>query len=179
MWETGETVKVKAPKVWMQCEYIFTSGYFNMDDNYIHYLLNPKEEQYPNVDNQPYKRVWTRPIQSYGTCYNEFDIAVAPLVNDEFNRMKSQLKVIEAGFHKKPLIASDVAPYQIDCVHGKNAMLVPEKKAHKLFSKFAKKLVTSEAMRDDLGEALYETVKDKYDLNKVTVKRANAYKSLF
>lgn len=177
--ETGETVKVKAPKVWMQCEYIFTSGYFNMDDTYIHYLLNPKEEQYPDVNNQPYKRIWTRPIQTYGTCYNEFDIAVAPLVDDEFNRMKSQLKVIEAGFHKKPLILSDIAPYQIDCIHGKNAMLVSEKKAHKLFAKYAKKLVNSEAMRQDMGEALYETVKDKYDLNKVTAIRASAYKSLF
>ena len=34
-----------------------------------------------------------------------------------FNRMKSQLKVIEAGFYKKALIASDVGPYTIDLNH--------------------------------------------------------------
>jgi hypothetical protein len=30
----------------------------------------------------------------------------------------------------------------------------------------------------DLGERLYETVKDRYDLNKVTETRAQFYKSL-
>lgn len=177
--ETGETSKVKFPKVWMECEYIFTGGYFNMDDNYKHYLLHPSEEQYPTADDQLYKRIWTKPIQTYGTAYNEFDIAIAPLVDNEFNRMKSQLKVIEAGFHKKPLIISDIAPYQIDCVHEKNALLVPQKKAHKLFTKYAKKLAKEDNLRQDLGEALYETVKDRYDLNKVTKRRAQIYKSLF
>lgn len=175
---TGKLVNVDKPKVWMECEYIFTSGYFNLDDSYIHYLMHPKKEQYPNVDEQPYKRIWTRPIQSYGTCYNEFDIAVAPLANTEFNRMKSQLKVIEAGFHKKPLIISGLDPYLLDCKHGENAMVVPtdKKKAHKTFIKYAKELVLNESMRNELGEALYDAVKDKYDLNNVTKKRAWAYK---
>ena len=31
--------------------------------------------------------------------------------------MKSQLKVIEAGFYKKALIASEIGPYTIDLVH--------------------------------------------------------------
>ena len=30
--------------------------------------------------------------------------------------MKSQLKVIEAGFHKKALVGQDYGPYTIDCV---------------------------------------------------------------
>lgn len=175
---TGKLTKVEKPKVWLQCEYIFTAGYLNMDEKYIHYLLHPKEQQYPNVKTQPYKRIWTKPIQSYATGYNEIDIAVAPLVDNKFNKMKSPLKVIEAGFHKKPLIASDVAPYQLDCIHKENALLVPEKKAHKLFPKYAKQLINSESMRKELGEALYETVKDKYDLSKVTNKRAQLYKSI-
>jgi hypothetical protein len=33
-------------------------------------------------------------------------------------------------------------------------------------------------MITDLGERLYETVKDKYDLNNVTRERASLYKSL-
>jgi hypothetical protein len=33
-------------------------------------------------------------------------------------------------------------------------------------------------MRKEMGEALYETVKDKYDLNNVTRKRASLYKNL-
>ena len=33
-------------------------------------------------------------------------------------------------------------------------------------------------MITELGERLYNTVKDKYDLNKVTITRAEFYKSL-
>ena len=177
--DSGKTVKVDSPKVWMECEYIFTSGYLNFDENYLHYLLHPKQEQYFDVENQPYKRIWTKPIQSYGTAYNEVDIALAPLVNSEFNSMKSQLKVIEAGFHKKALIASDIYPYQIDGIHEKNMMLVGDRKAHKLFPKYVKKLIMNKNMREDMGEMLYETVKDKYNLDNVTTNRAKAYKSIF
>ena len=45
--------------------------------------------------------------------------------------------------------------------------------------KTAKMLIKNTQMRVDLGEALYETVKDKYDLKNVTRKRAQLYKSLF
>jgi hypothetical protein len=41
-----------------------------------------------------------------------------------------------------------------------------------------KKLVENPNMITDLGERLYETVKDKYDLNQVTHERASFYKSL-
>ena len=45
-------------------------------------------------------------------------------------------------------------------------------------TKNIKKLVDNPNMITDLGERLYETVKDKYDLNVVTAERASFYKSL-
>ena len=66
------------------------------------------------VQNEPYRRVWTKPITSYASNYNLFDISLAPLKESTFNKVKSQLKVIEAGFHKKAIIAQDFGPYQID-----------------------------------------------------------------
>jgi glycosyltransferase involved in cell wall biosynthesis len=100
--------------------------------------------------------------------------------------MKSQLKVIEAGFYKKALIASDLGPYTIDlkhCLdHGNfvdgNAMLVNENRNHSDWAKYIKKLVENPNMAKDMGERLYETVKDTYDLNTVTKNRAEFYKSL-
>jgi glycosyltransferase involved in cell wall biosynthesis len=100
--------------------------------------------------------------------------------------MKSQLKVIEAGFYKKALIASNVGPYTIDLKHalhqGKftdgNALLVNENNNHSDWAKNIKKLVDNPSMIVDLGERLYETVKDKYDLNNVTRERYQFYKSL-
>jgi glycosyltransferase involved in cell wall biosynthesis len=59
-----------------------------------------------------------------------------------------------------------------------NALLVDEHKNHSDWSKFIKKLVDNPNMITDLGERLYETVKDKYNLNNVTHERASFYKSL-
>jgi glycosyltransferase involved in cell wall biosynthesis len=177
--ETGEVTTSRRPEVWMQCEMIFTNRYQIKNQEYLHFLLDAREGEFPGVENEFYKRIWTRPIQSYATAYNEIDIVLAPLKDNTFNKMKSQLKVIEAGFHKKPLIASELYPYQIDGIHKKNCLLVPEKKEHKEWYENAKMLIKNNQMRVDLGEALYETVKDKYDLKNVTRKRAQLYKSLF
>ena len=99
--------------------------------------------------------------------------------------MKSQLKVIEAGFYKKALIASDFGPYTIDLQHSLdkgnftdgNALLVHPKR-NRDWSKFMKKLIQNPSWVEDLGERLYETVKDKYDLNIMTKTRSEIYKSL-
>jgi glycosyltransferase involved in cell wall biosynthesis len=100
--------------------------------------------------------------------------------------MKSQLKVIEAGFYKKAIIASNVGPYTIDLKHAMkngeftdgNALLVDEVKNHSDWAKYIKKLVENPNMITDLGERLYETVSQRYDLNIVTKTRAEFYKSL-
>jgi glycosyltransferase involved in cell wall biosynthesis len=100
--------------------------------------------------------------------------------------MKSQLKVIEAGFYKKALIASNVGPYTIDLKHALkngeftdgNALLVNESNNHSDWAKHIKKLVDNPNMIVDMGERLYETVKDKYNLTNVTKTRSDFYKSL-
>jgi glycosyltransferase involved in cell wall biosynthesis len=94
--------------------------------------------------------------------------------------------VIEAGFYKKALIASEIGPYTIDLKHSLkngeyvdgNAMLVSENRNHSDWSKFIKKLVQNPNLITDMGERLYETVKDKYHLKTVTINRAEFYKSL-
>jgi glycosyltransferase involved in cell wall biosynthesis len=100
--------------------------------------------------------------------------------------MKSQLKVIEAGFYKKALIASNIGPYTIDLKHSLengnfvdgNALLVDEQRNHSDWFKYAKKLIDNPNWAKDLGERLYETVKERYDLNVVTKTRAEFYKSI-
>ena len=57
-------------------------------------------------------------------------------------------------------------------------MLVDEKRNHSDWSKYIEKLVKNPNMVKDMGERLYETVKDKYDLNNVTKDRASFYKSV-
>jgi len=170
--------------VWAEYEKIFTNNYQFVDENYKNFLLSYKQEQYN--DENFYHRVWTLPVTSYAKNYSKFDVSLAPIKNHIFNRMKSQLKVIEAGFYKKAIIASDVGPYTIDLTHSLqngnfvdgNALLVKEHRNHGDWSKFMKKLIQNPSWAEDLGERLYETVSKTYDLNIVTDTRAQIYKSL-
>jgi len=53
------------------------------------------------------------------------NIAIAPLVDHEFNLCKSELKVLEAWALGIPVVASDIAPYRRALDHGVNGRLVP------------------------------------------------------
>ena len=162
--------------VWYQYEQIMTSDYKMISDkDFIKKLFEWKRAK--ETKNPEYNRVWTKPITTYATNYNLMDVSIAPIKEHTFNRVKSQLKVIEAGFHKKALIAQDYGPYSIDCVHGKNSLLVPTSKNHKWWYKHIKTLINNPNMITDLGEQLYEDVQ-KYHIKEVTKKRAEWYKSL-
>jgi glycosyltransferase involved in cell wall biosynthesis len=173
--------------VWYRYEQIFTDNYKSIDENYKNYLMNFTETEYSD-DNVNYKRVWTQPIGRYASNYNLFDVSLAPLVPSEFNANKSQLKAIEAGFHKKALIASETLPYTIDLVNavefgGKindkgNALLVSPSKNHKQWSQHMKRLIENPNMIEDLGNKLYETVKDTYNLKNVCANRIEFFKSI-
>lgn len=187
--QTGE-VKQRPIKpmetVWYQYEKMFTDDYKILNDEYKNFLLTFKEEDYNDV-NEPYRRRWTKEISKYATNYNLFDISLAPVVESLFNGNKSQLKVIEAGFHKKAIIASECDPYTIDLISAidqgtfnnkGNALLVSPRKNHKQWAQHMKKLVENPNMIEDLGNKLYETVKDKYSLNTVNKNRAEFFKSI-
>ena len=172
--------------VWARYEEIFTDKYSIIDENYKKFLLDYKEVEYKSDLELPYQRVWTKPVTSYAMNYSKLDVSLAPIKNHIFNRMKSQLKVIEAGFYKKALIASNIGPYTIDLKHclkngefvDGNALLVNEVRNHSDWSKYIKKLVNNPNLITDMGERLYETVKDEYDLRNVTKTRAEWYKTL-
>lgn len=51
-------------------------------------------------------------VYNYGDMYNHIDVLFAPLVDNEFNRCKSELKMLEAGAKGVAFIGSDVMPYK-------------------------------------------------------------------
>jgi len=171
--------------VWARYEEIFTDKYSMVDEKHKDFLMKFKEDEYVSDVLPFYNRVWTKPVTSYATNYRWFDVSLAPIKNHIFNRVKSQLKVIEAGFYKKAIIASNIGPYTIDLKHSLqngnfvdgNALLVDEVRNGD-WSKYMKKLIDNPNWAYDLGQRLYETVKDTYDLNKVTKDRAELYLSL-
>jgi hypothetical protein len=180
--------------VWYKYEQIFTSNYSTVSEEYKDFLLSFKKGEYEDIANEPYRRVWTKPISTYATNYNFFDVSLAPIVEHNFNRVKSQLKVIEAGFHKKAIIAQDYGPYQIDLENyyekpkkgqqipdtnpNGNALLVRTSKNHKDWYRNVKKLILNPNMVEDLSIKLHNTVKDTYSINAVTSKRRDLYLKL-
>ena len=187
--QTGEHKKrdIKPEEtVWARYEEIFTQKYKTISPEYQKKLMLFQQQEYPEFIDESYRRGWSLPVTSYAKNYSKFDVSLAPIKNHIFNRMKSQLKIIEAGFYKKAIIASNVGPYTIDLKHclenGKfvdgNAMLVNEARNHADWAKYINNLIANPNMVKDMGERLYETVKDTYDLNTVTKTRADLYKSL-
>jgi glycosyltransferase involved in cell wall biosynthesis len=172
--------------VWFKYEKMFTDNYKFVDEEYMKFLKRYVDTPY-TIDDKQYVRRWTQSIKTYASNYNHFDISLAPLVESKFNANKSQLKVIEAGFHKKAIIASNTEPYTLDLVSaitdGKlndtgNALLVDEKKGHKDWAKQMKRIIDNPSMVKELGERLYDTVKDKYSLQKVSKDRVEFLKSI-
>ena len=172
--------------VWYDYEKIFTNNYSIISPEYKNHLELFVETPFEDEKNLPYRRVWTKPVTSYARNYSKFDISLAPIKQHMFNKVKSQLKVIEAGFYKKALIATNYGPYTIDLKHAMkngeftdgNALLVDEVRNHSDWAKYVKKLVQNPNMRIDMGERLYEHVSQRYSLEVVTKTRAEFYKSI-
>ena len=172
--------------VWYQYEKIFTDNYTTISPEYKDFLFRFKPDEYKNVANEPYRRVWTKPISTYASNYNLFDISLAPIEDNIFNKVKSQLKVIEAGFHKKAIIAQDFGPYQIDIKkanlyggewdnNGNGILIDTTKTQGKDWFKYVKKLILNPELIKQLSENLYNTVKDTYSMDRITSDRRELY----
>lgn len=146
--------------------------------DYLEWLMNfERNVTYDNEDN--FARRWTQKANTYATTLNETDIVIAPLDDNEFNYMKSNLKQVECWSRKLPIVCSDIPPYNVDGKHMENCVLIPAKKnAHKYWKKHLKQLILDADLRKKLGEQLYEDFHVKYHLAEVTKNRAEFYKKV-
>lgn len=106
-----------------------------------------------------------------------WDIYLAPLNDNRFNRSKSNIKMLEAGAMKIPCLASDVQPYQEFVSHDKELEFLlcrtPRQWEEKL-----KILVKDEAYRKLLGEKSYEVVKREYSMEKKALVWRDVFESV-
>lgn len=195
--DTGvETQRKILPQesVWYKYEQIFTNNYESISPEYKEHLLRFTKEEFIGVEKESYRRVWTKNINTYASNYNLFDISLAPLEDNKFNKMKSQLKVIEAGFHKKAIIAQNFGPYQIDLENAyikpeskkaqpsfndnANAYLIDSNKNNKDWYRHLKSLITDPSKIELLANNLHKTIVNKYSLDTITKERRDYYKNL-
>lgn len=75
-----------------------------------------------------YKRIESKDIMKgeFGKIYEDIDVLLVPLTNNKFNRCKSELKFIEAGFTNTAVISSKVIPYSNFGVNEEDCLFVKE-----------------------------------------------------
>ena len=175
--------------VWYSYEKTCTDDYKICSPAYkdfLHKFL--KGVQWPLVENEPYRREWTKDVDNYATHYRNVDILLAPLDPNPFNEVKSELKFIEAGFTHTAIIATNFGPYTIGSKNmfekggiindEGNCVLIEPSKRPKDWVKVIKKLIDNPELITKLQDNLYNSVKDKYDIINVTKTRAEWYQSI-
>lgn len=166
--------------VWNNFERIFTNNYACVSERYENWLKKHKNEPYPFEDlyEETFIRRWTLPLTQYGRHYSYCDVCLAPLAENIFNEVKSELKIIEAGMMGKVLIAQDFSVYKELLTHEENALLVPSAKNNRGWYKNMKKVIEDKELRNKLSTNLYNFVKDKYHIKNTTKERVKIYKSI-
>lgn len=173
--------------VWCEFEKIFSDNYNNISAEHKAFLDKFLQTDDPFA-NEPYRRMWTRDIKNYGTHYANVDVLIAPLKENDFNKMKSELKEIECGFTHTAFIGQDFGAYTINLKPmiekgGKinkdgTALLVPTAKNHKLWAKYINRLADDREMLKALQDNLHDFVLNNYTLEKVCAERVELYKRL-
>lgn len=168
--------------VWNRFEEIFTDNYNTniVDEEYKKYLLKHKNEPYSGGDvyEKNYIRRWTLPLTQYGKHYNYCDILLAPLAENTFNEVKSELKIIESGMKNKVIIAQDYSIYKKFIKHGENGFVINKSMNERGWYVHIKKLILDNELRDKLSKNLHEFVKDRYSLKTLTKERVDIYKGI-
>ena len=110
------------------------------------------------------------PVTEYMNFYNDADCSLVPLVNTKFNRMKSNLKLLEAACKKIPVIGSNVPPY--------SGSPMIEVNSQGDWYKEIKKVTEDSIYREEKGLILHEWAKENFNLFKVNQLRKQVYAGL-
>jgi glycosyltransferase involved in cell wall biosynthesis len=100
---------------------------------------------------------------NYYQAYQEADLCLVPLVNSAFNRMKSNLKVLEAAHSGLPVICFNIDPY-------KDLPVVYAKSTRDWITNI-KRFSTSSKRRQDYGLALQDYCNINFNFNKINLQR--------
>lgn len=114
------------------------------------------------------------PYEKYEETLRESDIALLPLLDNEFNRCKSDLKFIECGGCGAAVLASPVV-YSKTIKDGENGLIFQDKKD---FAKKLKLLIDDKEKRYALATAAYNYVKNNRLLSQHYEERLDWYREL-
>lgn len=112
-----------------------------------------------------------KPVHAYSSLMYDYDIMLIPLLNNKFNRCKSELKMLEAAALGKAVIVSDVYPYKNLIQNGRNCIAV--KNTPEDWANAIDKIAKNKEYRDYLANNLMQDVDKLYNLENENKKRRN------
>ena len=127
--------------------------------------------------NENYGRIQAADIYSYVGGYNFINATIAPLRDTKFNKLKSELKVVEAGWMNKAIIASETIPYTDVLVNNHNGVLIPYGKKDAWY-KTIRRFINEPEWPRAMAEQLAKDVRERFDIRKTAERRAELYRSL-
>lgn len=108
------------------------------------------------------------PVDQYMNTYQNKGICLIPLERSKFTACKSPLKMLEAGWAKKPVIVSGVHPYTLIAQDGKNCLTAYTTKSWKRAISI---LINNPEYADELRHNLHEDIRQNYLIDKVNTVR--------
>lgn len=139
------------------------------------YLATAKNAEFHIVHGAPQffkdqsRIVWHRewkPIAKYAKHLARmgFAIGLAPLVDNAFNRGKSNLRKLEYAGLKIPVLAAKVGHFVETCKHGRDGFLY---ETDEEFLKYLDLLLKNETLRRDMGKYNYLDVRERFNVESV------------
>jgi glycosyltransferase involved in cell wall biosynthesis len=106
----------------------------------------------------------------------KFDIGIAPLLDNNFNRAKSNLRWLEYSAMKIPTVASSVEDFKRTVVDGKTGFLVREK--DEWFNKLSF-LIENEDKRKEIGLNAYKEIKKNFNIEFISKEYVRILKEIY
>jgi glycosyltransferase involved in cell wall biosynthesis len=106
-----------------------------------------------------------------------FDIAIAPLVDCNFNRSKSNLRWLEMSAMKVPTVCSDISHFSQTVRQGVDGFLVKNNDLEE-WKRHLKFLIANPSARQEMGRQAYKRVRQDFNIKRNAAKYVRLLKEI-
>lgn len=152
--------------------HVVMGGYADSNDT-ERYYWGRMAAYFTNNAKLPYTLIRGIEVFEYYKLFKHADIMLVPLVKNNFNAYKSNIKILEAAGKAVPVVVSEVNPYL-----GFPKEVVNYATSRKDWIGHIKRLTESEDLRNEQGAALHEYCSKHYNFFEINETRRNAFQSL-
>jgi glycosyltransferase involved in cell wall biosynthesis len=140
------------------------------------YCIHGVPDSFKNKRNVYWTHKWSK-INLYPKFLGsfKFDIGIAPLVDNNFNRGKSNLRWLEYSALKIPTVASPLPDFSRSIEQGKTGFLASDLDS---WAKHLKELIASDSLRKEIGRNAYQSIKTNFNVRKTSTNYMHLLKGI-